>query len=126
MKSLVIAAAACGLALVAAGAAGAHMAPGEAAGRWDGSLLYGFVHTLAALAAAFAPLRGRRLAAASGWSFVAGVILFSGIQIAKMMTTSEGVSPLDPLTMLVPVGGIAFMAGWLLLGIAALMQRRDA
>jgi len=125
MRTLGVAAAVCGLALVAAGAAGAHMVPVEAAGRWDGALLYGFVHTLAALAAAFAPMRGR-LSAASGWAFVLGVILFSGVQIARMMTASEGVSPFDVLSVLVPVGGIAFMTGWVLLGLAALMQRPDA
>jgi uncharacterized membrane protein YgdD (TMEM256/DUF423 family) len=125
MKTLVIAAAVCGLGLVAAGAAGAHMIPVEDADRWDGALLYGFVHTLAALAAALAPMRGR-LSAASGWAFLAGVVLFSGIQIARMMTAAGGVSPFDALTMLVPVGGIAFMAGWVLLGLAALMQRREA
>jgi uncharacterized membrane protein YgdD (TMEM256/DUF423 family) len=42
-----------------------------------------------------------------------------------MLSTSDGVSPLDWLTMLVPVGGIAFMLGWVLLGLAALLVRRE-
>lgn len=125
MKGLVVAAAVCGFGLVAAGASGAHMVPIEAADRWDGALLYGFVHTLAALAAALAPMRGR-LSAASGWAFVAGVVLFSGVQIGRMMTSSGGASPFDAVSMLVPVGGLAFMAGWLLLALAALIQRREA
>jgi uncharacterized membrane protein YgdD (TMEM256/DUF423 family) len=123
MRALTVAAAVCGLVLVAAGAAGAHMVPVEAAGRWDGALLYGFVHTLAALGAALLPMRGR-MSLASGWVFIAGVLLFSGVQIAKAMMASDGVSPLDGLTMLVPVGGIAFMAGWVLLGLAALLGGR--
>jgi uncharacterized membrane protein YgdD (TMEM256/DUF423 family) len=123
MKSLVIAASICGFLLVAAGAIGAHMIPVEAKDRWDGALLYGFVHTLAVLGAALLPLGGR-LKLVSGWAFFAGVLLFSGIQIAKAMTSSGGTSPLDGLTMLVPVGGIAFMAGWLLLGAAALVAKK--
>jgi uncharacterized membrane protein YgdD (TMEM256/DUF423 family) len=124
MKSLVIAASICGFLLVAAGAIGAHMIPVEAKDRWDGALLYGFVHTLAALGAVLLPLGGR-LKLVSGWAFFAGVLLFSGIQIAKAMTASGGASPLDGLTMLVPVGGLAFMAGWLLLGAAALLGQKN-
>lgn len=122
MKSLVIVAVVCGCSLVAAGAAGAHLIPIEAAKQWDAALLYGFVHTLAALAAAFAPFPGR-LSSASGWAFIAGVVLFSGIQIATMIASGGGASAPEALSMLVPIGGMAFMAGWLLLGAAALMRR---
>lgn len=122
MKSLVIAASICGFLLVAVGAIGAHMIPVEAKDRWDGALLYGFVHTLAVLGAALLPLGGR-LKLAAGWAFFAGVVLFSGIQVAKAMTAQDGVSPLDSLTTLVPVGGIAFMAGWLLLAASGFAAR---
>ncbi len=122
MRALVVAASLCGLVLVAVGAIGAHMIPIETKDRWDGALLYGFVHTLAALAAALAPMPGW-LRPAAGWAFVGGVALFSGIQIAKAMTAAGGASPLDGLTMLVPVGGLAFMLGWLLLALAALLWR---
>jgi len=123
MRALVEAAAVCGLMLVAAGAIGAHAVPIEAASRWDGALLYGFVHTLAALAAALLPFRSR-IQIASGCAFIVGVVLFSGVQIAKMLSASEGVSPFDALTVLVPVGGLAFMSGWLLLGLSALLSRK--
>lgn len=123
MRVLTVAASVCGFVLVAAGAIGAHMVPIEARDRWDGALLYGFVHTLAALAAALLPMRGR-MSLGAGWAFIAGVLLFSGIQVAKAMTAADGVSPLDGLTMLVPIGGIAFMAGWILLGLAALLGGR--
>jgi uncharacterized membrane protein YgdD (TMEM256/DUF423 family) len=120
MRALVVSTAICGFLLVASGAIGAHMIPIEAKDRWDGALLYGFVHTLAALGAALLPVGGRiRLAA--GWAFIAGVVLFGGVQIARMMTASDGASPFDGLGMLVPVGGLAMMAGWLLLGAAALL-----
>lgn len=123
MRSLVIAASICGFLLVAAGAIGAHMVPVEFKERWDGALLYGFVHTLAMIGAAMLPAGGR-LRLISGWTFFAGVVLFTGVQVAKALTASGGVSPLDGLTMLVPVGGIAFMAGWLLLGASALLAKK--
>ena len=122
MRALIVSVAACGLLLVAAGAAGAHMIAVEDSGRWDGAVLYGFVHTLAALGAAIAPFQGR-LKLAAGWLFVAGVVLFSGIQIARLLATP---GTLDALASLVPAGGIAFMLGWILLGVAALTARRSA
>ena len=125
MRVLIAAASVCGLLLVAAGAAGAHMVPIEATRQWDSALLFGFVHTLAALAATAVNLR-TRMALVAGWVFVAGVLLFSGIQIAKLLTASGGASPFDALTMLVPVGGIAFMLGWGLLAIAALMPPKQS
>jgi uncharacterized membrane protein YgdD (TMEM256/DUF423 family) len=123
MRSQVFAAAVCGLLLVASGAIGAHAVPADLSGRLDGALLFGFVHTLAALAAALLPLPGR-LRLASGWMFLAGVVLFSGMQIARLLSQADGPSPFDALGMLVPVGGIAFMVGWGLLGLAALLAGR--
>ena len=125
MRVLIAAASVCGLLLVAAGAIGAHMVPVEATRQWDSALLFGFVHTLAALAAAALNLR-TRMALISGWVFVAGVLLFSGVQVAKLLTVSASASPFDALTMLVPVGGIAFMLGWGLLAIAALMPAKES
>jgi uncharacterized membrane protein YgdD (TMEM256/DUF423 family) len=98
------------------------MVPIEAGDLWETAVLYGFVHTLAGLGAAIAPLQGR-LKLAAGWVFLAGVVLFSGIQIARLLAAP---GTLDGLTPLVPVGGIAFMLGWILLGVAALTARRSA
>ena len=121
MRALILAASVCGLLLVAAGAVGAHVIAIEESSSWDGALLYGFVHTLAAIGAAFAPLHGR-LKLVAGWSFVAGVALFSGIQIGRLLAPGA----LDAIGVLVPVGGIAFMLGWVVLGVAALIARRPA
>jgi uncharacterized membrane protein YgdD (TMEM256/DUF423 family) len=130
MRALVIAASACGLLLVAAGAAGAHLLAAEPSfprSQWDSALLYGFVHVLAALTVAFAPL-GARLKLASAWAFIAGAVLFSGIQIVSVLTSRPigGSSPIDILSPLIPVGGGAFMAGWILCGLAALLRRPNA
>lgn len=120
MRSIIVAAALLGLLLVAAGAAGAHTVPVDANRQWQSAMLYGFVHTLAAIVAAILPFRNL-LQLASGWAFVISVTLFSGVQIGKIMLAGIPVAPtpLDNLTFLVPVGGVAFIVGWLLLGLSA-------
>ena len=127
MRAIVIAASLLGLLLVAAGASGGHgVVPLEAQGRWQSAFIYGFAHTLAALLAAIMPFRNP-LQYVAGWSFVLSVILFSGVQIAKIMLGGIAMAPtpLDSLGMLVPVGGVAFILGWLMLGLSALMPRRQ-
>ncbi|MFT3725910.1 MAG: DUF423 domain-containing protein [Hyphomonadaceae bacterium] len=125
MRALIVAAALMGLLLVAAGAAGAHTVPIDASPRWQSAMLYGFVHTLATCISAMLPFRSW-LQMASGWCFVVAVILFSGVQIGKIMLAgvAAGPTPLDNLSFLVPVGGAAFIAGWLLMGLSAAMARR--
>lgn len=125
MRAIIVAAAFLGLLLVAAGAAGAHTVPIDANRQWQSALLYGFVHTLAAVAAAMLPFRGW-LKLASGWAFVLSVVLFSGVQILKIMMAGIPVvpTPLDGLTFLVPIGGVAFIVGWLLMGLSAAMAAK--
>jgi uncharacterized membrane protein YgdD (TMEM256/DUF423 family) len=125
MRALIVAAALLGLLLVAAGAAGAHTVPVDAGPRWQSALLYGFVHTLAAAIAAMLPFRSW-LRIASGWAFIVAVALFSGVQIGKIMLAgiATGPTPLDSLGFLVPIGGVAFIAGWLLMGLSAAMAQR--
>ncbi len=116
-----------GLLLTVSGALGAHVVDDQIAGvakRWDSALLFGFVHVLAAVAAASAPLGRIRLIAA--WAFLAGVVLFSGIQLSGMLWGGGAGSPLDAISMLIPVGGMTMMAGWLTLSVAALLDRRPA
>ena len=127
MRSNIVAAALLGLLLVAAGAAGAHTVPVDANRQWQSALLYGFVHTLAAIAAATLPFRSW-LKIASGWAFVLSVTLFSGVQIGKIMMAGipGAPTPLDSLTFLIPVGGVAFIVGWLLLGLSAAMAPRQS
>jgi uncharacterized membrane protein YgdD (TMEM256/DUF423 family) len=50
---------------------------------------------------------------ASGWCFVAGIVIFSGSLYAYAMT---GIKIFGALT---PIGGLAFMAGWVLLFLTA-------
>lgn len=125
MRAIIVAAALLGLLLVAAGAAGAHTIPIEATRQWESALLYGFVHALAAIVAATLPFRSV-LKLISGWFFVASVVLFAGVQIGKIMLAGIPThpTPLDGLTFLIPIGGICFIVGWLLLGLTAAFATR--
>jgi uncharacterized membrane protein YgdD (TMEM256/DUF423 family) len=75
---------------------------------------YQMLHALALLALALLArqLPGRLLSAAGGL-FVFGIVLFSGSLYAL---TLSGVSALGMIT---PAGGVAFLLGWLCLGMHA-------
>lgn len=79
---------------------------------------YQQLHTLALLAVALLLQRqAGRLLTLSGAFFVAGMLLFSGSLYALTLT---GIGKLGIIT---PFGGVAFMLGWLLLGISVWRQR---
>ncbi len=73
---------------------------------------YHLVHALALLATAWAQSRWPGLMVQSaGWCFVGGILLFSGSLYVLSLTG------LRWLGMITPAGGLAFIAGWGLLGI---------
>jgi uncharacterized membrane protein YgdD (TMEM256/DUF423 family) len=77
-------------------------------------VMYQLVHTLALLAVALLAVQiPGRLMTWAGISFVVGIVLFSG---SLYLLTLTGVTRLGIIT---PFGGLAFLAGWLLLGMAA-------
>ena len=107
-----------GLISVAAGAFGAHalrarLDPGALA-VFETGARYQMYHALGLLAVAWAasrwpgPWAGR-----AGWLFLAGTVLFSGSLYALALT---GVRWLGAIT---PLGGVAFLLGWLCLALAA-------
>jgi uncharacterized membrane protein YgdD (TMEM256/DUF423 family) len=107
---------------VAAGAFGAHalrarLAPDMLA-VFETGARYQVYHALALVAAAWAATRwpGTRTTAA-GWCFIAGTVLFSGSLYGMALTGQRALGAVTPL------GGVAFLAGWLCLAFAA---RRDA
>ena len=53
------------------------------------------------------------LAPAAGWLFIAGIAVFSG---SLYLMTFTGARWLGAIT---PIGGVAFIAGWLCLALAA-------
>jgi uncharacterized membrane protein YgdD (TMEM256/DUF423 family) len=75
---------------------------------------YQLVHTLALLGIALLATQiPGRLITWAGVSFTIGILLFSG---SLYLLTLTGVSKLGIIT---PLGGLAFLVGWLCLGIAA-------
>ncbi|GDX68737.1 membrane protein [Anaerolineae bacterium] len=104
---------------VAIGAFGAHalrarLEPARIA-TFETAVQYHMLHALALLAAAalMGRVQSQNLLLASGWLFAAGIFLFSGSLYALAVT---GITWLGAIT---PLGGVAFIGGWLCLGMAA-------
>jgi uncharacterized membrane protein YgdD (TMEM256/DUF423 family) len=82
---------------------------------FETAVRYQMYHALALLAVAAMMSRGAegRAVLVAGWSFIAGILIFSGSLYALALT---GVTMLGAIT---PIGGLAFLAGWVALAIAA-------
>lgn len=116
-------AAVAGFVAVAVGAFGAHALEGLPAQRhhWlETGLKYHFYHALALLAVAWASGRWPYCAAfrRAGWAWLVGLVLFSGSLYALAATGAHW------LGMITPVGGTAFLVGWLLLAWGVLRAGR--
>jgi uncharacterized membrane protein YgdD (TMEM256/DUF423 family) len=77
---------------------------------------YNMYHALALFVVAWALTRWASqtgLLNTAGWSFVAGIVLFSGSLYIMAFTDLR-------LGYITPLGGVAFVLGWILLAIAAL------
>jgi uncharacterized membrane protein YgdD (TMEM256/DUF423 family) len=104
---------------VAAGAFGAHALKGHldaaALATWQTAVLYNLVHALGTIAVGlFKPApAAERACRRAGWCFVAGMALFSGSLYLLALTG------LRPLAYLTPLGGVAFLSGWVLIAVAA-------
>ncbi len=100
-----------GAIMVAMGAYAAH-GGGEAARAWlESGATYGLWHSIALLAVAAIAVRApaSRLLDSSAIAFAAGITLFSGTLFLRALTDLAWVSKATPL------GGLCFIAGWLLL-----------
>lgn len=99
---------------VAAGAFGAHalrarLSP-EYLAVFETAARYQMYHALGLLAVAWAVARRPgALPQWAGWLFVAGTVLFSGSLYALALTGARWLGAITPL------GGIAFLVGWVLL-----------
>ena len=103
---------------VAIGAFGAHGLRGrlspEMLAVFETGVRYHMYHALAILAtAAFLPRIDGRAVLIAGWSFTTGILLFSGSLYALALS---GVTILGAIT---PLGGVAFLVGWISLAVAA-------
>lgn len=104
---------------VALGAFGAHGLKDRLEPRllevFEVGVRYQMYHALALIASAWAVQRfPGTLSTVSGWSFVIGILIFSGTLYLMAMT---GIRWLGAIT---PIGGVAFLVGWGALFLAAM------
>jgi uncharacterized membrane protein YgdD (TMEM256/DUF423 family) len=116
-RTFLVLAALSGLLLVALGAFGAHVLearlPPEHMIWWQKAVHYQGLHTLALFGVGLlARQQPGRILGLAGWLFLAGMLLFSGSLYTMALT------PLR-LGLVTPLGGLAFLAGWLALAVAA-------
>jgi uncharacterized membrane protein YgdD (TMEM256/DUF423 family) len=107
---------------VAAGAFGAHALRGRLTpdylGIFETAARYQMYHALALLAVAWVATRDTGSTAQwAGWLFVIGTLLFSGSLYGLALT---GIRWLGAIT---PLGGMAFLAGWICLAVGAFRAR---
>jgi len=89
-------------------------------GVWEKAVFYHFVHALGMLLVSILPRTGTFSSASASnvcWLLTLGVLVFSGSLYLLAVT---GVRSLGMIT---PVGGVAFIAGWLLLAYYFIAQR---
>jgi uncharacterized membrane protein YgdD (TMEM256/DUF423 family) len=104
---------------VAAGAFGAHGLRGRLSpdmlAVFETAVRYQMYHVLALLitAAVIGRVGDARLLTFAGWSFITGMVLFSGSLYALALTGMSGLGAITPL------GGLAFLVGWACLAIFA-------
>jgi len=113
-RALVSVAALSGFLAVGLGAFGAHalesmLVEAGRAATWETGVLYHLLHSVAALAIG---IFGRLVAA--GWLFLVGNLIFGGTLYLLCLT---GMTWLGAIT---PIGGIAFLIGWAVVGIGVL------
>ena len=120
-RTFLLAGAVAGLIAVGFGAFGAHGLRGrltpEMLAVFETGVRYHMYHALALLLTAALTSRAPGTAdtafRAAGWLFITGIVLFSGSLYLLAVT---GVTVLGAIT---PIGGVAFLAGWAALAIAA-------
>ena len=104
---------------VALGAFGAHALESRLSeamlATFETGVRYNFYHALALVAVVVAVNRwpNSSLPTVAGWLFVAGIVIFSG---SLYILALSGVRWLGAIT---PIGGVAFIAGWLCLAFVA-------
>jgi uncharacterized membrane protein YgdD (TMEM256/DUF423 family) len=111
-----------GAAAVGLGAFGAHglksRVTADLLAVFETAARYHLIHALAIVAVAWAAERYPGVCAtAAGWLFLAGIVLFSGSLYALVLTGVRGLGAITPL------GGLAFIAGWILLALAPFTAR---
>ncbi len=121
MKFFLIAGAVNGFLSVALGAFGAHLLEGRIEDKylatWETAVQYQMFHAVALVAIGIL-MSSKLLGAVSslntaGYLILAGIIIFSGSLYVLSLT---GIGVLGAIT---PIGGVAFLAGWIMLIVSA-------
>ena len=105
---------------VALGAFGAHGLEGKITEKylktWNTGVTYQMFHAMGLFVIAFltAKLPQTSLLTVAGWSMFIGIILFSG---SLYVLSTSGIKVLGAIT---PLGGVAFLVAWVLIGDAAI------
>ncbi|MEX2466380.1 MAG: DUF423 domain-containing protein [Gemmatimonadota bacterium] len=104
---------------VAIGAFGAHglraTLSAQDLATFETGVRYHMYHALALLTVAWVADRWPTMAVtAAGWSFVVGILIFSGSLYVLVLSGQRWLGAVTP------IGGVAFLLGWLLLAWAAL------
>ncbi len=104
-----------GFSAVLLGALGAHGLRGVIAAHnlevWQTAVRFQFWHALALTAVALLP-RGNRARVVAAWAFALGMLFFCGSLYALALGAPRFIG------FATPVGGLAFVAGWIALGVA--------
>lgn len=128
-KYILLFAALAGLTAVLLGAFGSHgLRPkldAESLQNFQTGVQYQFIHALAMMAVGILMFHiPQKWLIASGYSFLAGIILFSGSLYLLATSDVTGISVAKPLVFLTPVGGLSFIGGWIFLGLAVWQSNR--
>jgi uncharacterized membrane protein YgdD (TMEM256/DUF423 family) len=136
-RSLVRFAGYSGALAVALGAMGAHYLKGKMADglltadnleAYHKAVLYHMIHTLAILAIAVLGERlNKKAADYAAIFFITGIALFSGsvyiLSTRGLYGMQEGLKWLGPVT---PMGGVLFIAGWIMLAMSAYKKKGES
>jgi uncharacterized membrane protein YgdD (TMEM256/DUF423 family) len=124
MRLWLIAAAVNGFIAIAMGAFAAHGTPaaqvGAPAGWIETGSRYEMWHALALLIVALLARvdgAGGRCLGLAGWAFLIGMVLFSGSLYLLALTD------FSPLALITPLGGLAFLVGWVALTVHGVTRR---
>jgi uncharacterized membrane protein YgdD (TMEM256/DUF423 family) len=82
---------------------------------WETAVQYHLVHALGLILVGILCqlMPAASLLRPAGWLLLAGIILFSGSLYALVLTGTK------PIGIITPIGGVAFLIGWLLLALSA-------
>jgi uncharacterized membrane protein YgdD (TMEM256/DUF423 family) len=126
-KHIIFTAALLGAAAVILGAFGAHalrsVLPARDLEVWHTGVQYHFYHVFALLFLSTFTRFKNKLITASYYLFTLGIVFFSGSLYLLSCRSILGWSWLNVLGPVTPIGGLLFIAGWVLLALAAFRNR---